>query len=247
MKKLLCCSLLAAGVLAALGGCASSTRILRGEEAREAAGDDIDLLEPGRWSTLAIRDRRGGTLLAVIFNSGAGRFRLVKRNLLDANSNPYNLIVLNDPEGAPGFAPYPELLGEIRGTDLVPEIILDEAGVERARVYRSAGQPLQARIQEDGRIRIELGRRRDRGGSVAYSMPLYGVPTPPPAAGPTPIETDGRWRLGQAVRWEKDGKVRVGAIKAFGGDGTCLVNVATEEGLEEQNIPIDLLRAVGEE
>ena len=234
-----------ATVLALVSCSTSTTSTLRGNEARLHAGDGSDLFEPGEWSTLALRDRRSAGLIAVIFNPGGGTFRTVKRDLIPAQFNPYNLVVLNDPAGDGGFAPTPELLGEIREAGLVPEIIIGPDGREAARIYRDPIQTLNARVQDDGRVRLELGRRSDRGGGIAYSLPLFGVATPAPVVGPTPIPAEGDFVLGQAVTWLEEGTVRVGSVKAFLGDGTALINAVSADGMRPMIISLDLLSPVG--
>jgi len=137
-------------------------------------------------------------------------------------------------------------MGEISEAGLVPEVIFDSTGEEKARIYRDPRQQVNARVQSDGTVRIELGRRGDRGGALAYSLPLYGVSSPPPAAGPTPIESMNNFTLGQAVTWTDNGEARVGAIKEFKQDGTCLINTVSAEGLKIENIKVEKLSPVGD-
>ncbi|HOO76861.1 MAG TPA: hypothetical protein PLI51_06365 [bacterium] len=239
--------------LAALS-CARENSTLRGSAAREYLEAKPLAADPGLYSCYVIRNRRIEGIVAAVFNPGGGPIKVVRRELVSADKNPGNTVVLNDPSGDSSEPVDPDLLKEIAEESLVPEVFLDPDGVQAAVIYRDPRVSCDVALLEGGMVRVRFGGRSDRGGAIAYSLPVFDTSrmrqrtdSTAKAQAPQPaIRQVGAFTLGETVSWKDGDLIKVGAISEFVDQETCLVNVATGRGTRTESVAVDALTPVNQ-
>jgi len=121
--------------------------MLRGNAAKEYLAENDHLIAPGYYTFGEVRNRQNNILMVAVFNrdNGSeydGNFKFLKREKSMGyrhSSNPYNVILLNSPDGERGSDPTSENLEEIRKSNLSPVIVLNSEGDEEAVVFRLGG------------------------------------------------------------------------------------------------------------
>jgi hypothetical protein len=238
-------------------GCARSTVMLRGNEAREYLAENDHLIAPGYYTFGEVRNRQSNILMVAVFNrdNGSeydGNFKFLKREKSMGyrhSSNPYNVILLNSPEGKRGSDPTSEILEEIRKSNLSPVIVLNSEGDEEAVVFRPAGERVTATKKDGDNIRLEIGQRTLAQGDIAYYIGINNViktTEDPPVKRVRKKEKEimSDIQIGDLVQWETGDKTRVGVVKEVSADGTSIINVPTTEGSREEKIKTERLEVI---
>ncbi len=239
--------------------CARSTVLLRGDDAEEYLAKNYHLIAPGQYTFGAARNRQNDVLMVAVFNRDRGgkddgNFTFLRREKnmgYHTSSNPYNVILLNSPQGKRGAEPTNETLAEIRKNNLSPVIVLNAEGGEEAVVYKPARESLVAFLRDDNVIRLEIGQRTQSQGDIAYYISFKDVLKPPKEThGETPQkrkkkkEIMSEIKVGDLVQWETGAKTRVGVVKAVNPDGTSIINVPPTEGSREEKIKTERLEVI---